>query len=139
MPATLHVDAPSPQIDWATGEIALLTQAQPWPSGQRSRRAGVSSFGVSGTNAHLIIEEAPAVVMSERSPVDDALAAAALAEQPVVVPWVLSAKTEGALVAGAARLAARVRADACVGRGGCGVVAGDGARTVCASRGRDRG
>ncbi|MCM4084181.1 type I polyketide synthase [Paractinoplanes hotanensis] len=60
LPKTLHVDAPSSHIDWSTGALQLLTTEQPWDSGDAPRRAAVSSFGFSGTNAHIVLEQAPA-------------------------------------------------------------------------------
>ncbi|MFI9099264.1 SDR family NAD(P)-dependent oxidoreductase [Streptomyces fildesensis] len=107
LPRTLHVDAPSSHVDWTAGSVELLTEARPWPAGERTRRAGVSSFGISGTNAHVIVEEAPAeaAVSTEDSvpPVVPALP---------VVPWVLSGKSPEALRAQAARLREFVLADA---------------------------
>jgi acyl transferase domain-containing protein/acyl carrier protein len=85
LPPTLNVDAPSSRVDWDSGAVRLLTSSQSWPAGDQPRRAGVSSFGISGTNAHVVIEEAPAAAVAEEVPA------------PPVVPWVLSAKTPGAL------------------------------------------
>jgi polyketide synthase 7 len=104
LPRTLHVTAPSQpsrQVDWDTGAVALLTESRDWPATSHPRRAGVSSFGVSGTNAHVIVEEPPF----------DAGAPADPGTPPAVVPWVLSARTADALRAQASRLAARVRQD----------------------------
>ncbi|HWX45534.1 MAG TPA: SDR family NAD(P)-dependent oxidoreductase, partial [Solirubrobacteraceae bacterium] len=98
LPRTLHVDEPSTQVDWSAGAVALLTEQVPWERGGEPRRAGVSSFGISGTNAHVILEEAP-VAESERSP---AAGAGALGDR--VVPWVLSGRAAGALSGQAGRL-----------------------------------
>ncbi|MGW4681481.1 type I polyketide synthase, partial [Micromonospora taraxaci] len=95
MPRTLHVDEPTPQVDWSAGAVELLTTARPWPDAEdRPRRAGVSSFGVSGTNAHVIIEEPPAAEVPPRSGT----------AVPAPVPWVLSARSAEALRGQAARL-----------------------------------
>ncbi|MFJ8165201.1 type I polyketide synthase, partial [Streptomyces sp. NPDC096136] len=102
LPATRHVDAPTPQVDWSAGAVELLTEARDWPRGERPRRAGVSSFGASGTNAHMILEEAPAEETA-------APAAPAVQERaPGAVPLVVSAQTAGSLTAQAERLAAFV-------------------------------
>ncbi|MFG3222379.1 SDR family NAD(P)-dependent oxidoreductase, partial [Streptomyces sp. NPDC048185] len=101
LPQTLHVDEPSPHVDWTAGAVELLTQATPWPETDRPRRAGVSSFGLSGTNAHIILEQAPAPAAHEKPLAD--------VEPPVVAPWVVSAKSEAALRAQAGRLARHVR------------------------------
>jgi acyl transferase domain-containing protein/NAD(P)-dependent dehydrogenase (short-subunit alcohol dehydrogenase family) len=91
LPRTLHADEPTPHVDWSAGNVRLLNEDQPWPRTSRRRRAGVSSFGISGTNAHVILEEPP--VGEPANPVS-----------PAVVPWVLSARTPEALAAQAARL-----------------------------------
>ncbi|MFI5980625.1 SDR family NAD(P)-dependent oxidoreductase [Streptomyces sp. NPDC051555] len=101
VPATLHVDEPSSHVDWASGAVELATQRAVWP-GQGVRRAGVSSFGISGTNAHVILEEAPREVSAEEvvAQGDGGLGRAAVG----VLPWVLSGKSPSALRSQAARL-----------------------------------
>ncbi|WP_448330450.1 type I polyketide synthase [Streptomyces sp. DSM 41534] len=99
VPESLHIAEPSPHIDWSSGKIALVRSATPWPETGRPRRAAVSSFGFSGTNAHTILEQAPA---EEPGPVE------LVSKQPGVLPWVLSGKSEAALRAQAWRLLDRL-------------------------------
>ncbi|MFC5248022.1 type I polyketide synthase [Streptomyces nigrescens] len=108
LPKTLHVDEPSPQVDWSAGAVELLTRAREWPDSGRPRRAGVSSFGISGTNAHVVLEQAPVPGPDDAEPPapDDAPAAAPSA--PGIVPWMLSARSREALAAQAGRLASHV-------------------------------
>nr|WP_030613359.1 type I polyketide synthase [Streptomyces achromogenes] len=89
---TLHADQPSTKVDWDAGNVRLLTEEQQWPATDRPRRAGVSSFGISGTNAHAIIEEAPAEDPADGEP-----------DAPVVI-WPLSARSAPALPDQAERL-----------------------------------
>ncbi|WP_405162771.1 SDR family NAD(P)-dependent oxidoreductase [Nocardia sp. NBC_01499] len=97
LPKTLHVEEPTRQVDWSEGAVELLTEARPWPADDRPRRAGISSFGISGTNAHVIIEQAP----------DDVTAEPDRVALPVI-PWLLSGKTKQALLAQVERLRAHV-------------------------------
>ncbi|MFE7000575.1 type I polyketide synthase [Streptomyces griseus] len=99
LPETLHVDEPSPHVDWSAGEVRLLTESVPWRAEGRPRRAGVSSFGVSGTNAHVILEEAPAVAPLPAPPADHS----------GPVPWLVSGRGDAGLRGQAARLAEFVR------------------------------
>ncbi|GHD13533.1 hypothetical protein GCM10010334_71860 [Streptomyces finlayi] len=113
LPRTLHADEPSPHVDWTEGAVALLGEAVHWPETGRPRRAGVSAFGISGTNAHVILEQA-AEQGSARVPEEAAGPAAgattgaepegATAAETGVLPWLVSAATPEALQAQAARL-----------------------------------
>ena len=100
LPGTLHLDRPTPHVDWSAGTVSLLTTVTPWPAAaeDRPRRAGVSSFGISGTNAHLILESAPP------AEADDTV----VASTTVPGPWILSARDNDALRAQANRLLARL-------------------------------
>nr|WP_235875105.1 type I polyketide synthase [Saccharopolyspora aridisoli] len=95
LPKTLHADEPSRQVDWSTGGVRLLDESRPWPEVGRPHRAGVSSFGISGTNAHVILEQAP---QHDESPTGQRTG------PPAAVPWVVSARSEQALTEQAARL-----------------------------------
>ncbi|HET8683493.1 MAG TPA: type I polyketide synthase, partial [Micromonosporaceae bacterium] len=103
LPASLHIDQPTPHADWDSGGVRLLAEPAPWPDLDRPRRAAVSSFGISGTNAHVILEQAPA-------PVEPDEPAPAAARPGGVVPWVLSARSAEALRGQAAALAAHLAA-----------------------------
>jgi acyl transferase domain-containing protein/acyl carrier protein len=92
LPPTLHVDEPSPHVDWSSGAVRLLSESREWVS-SGPRRAGVSSFGISGTNAHVILEEALEEEVSE-----------SVGSVLPVVPWVVTAKSAAALEVGLARL-----------------------------------
>jgi pimaricinolide synthase PimS1 len=96
LPKTLHVDAPTPQVDWSAGAVRVLQEPVAWPENGHPRRAGVSSFGVSGTNAHVIIEQGPPVATVDRL------------DHAGLVPLPLSAKSEAALRGQAGRLAGRM-------------------------------
>ncbi|MFG2676368.1 type I polyketide synthase [Streptomyces sp. NPDC048445] len=87
MPRTLHAQNPSSRVDWSEGAVELLSEAREWPRGERPRRAGVSAFGMSGTNVHLILEEAPEEAEAEQT----------ASRAPVVVPWILSGRSADAL------------------------------------------
>ncbi|MFH8658092.1 SDR family NAD(P)-dependent oxidoreductase [Streptomyces afghaniensis] len=107
LPRTLHADSPTPHVDWSAGRVELLTAPRPWPASERPRRAGVSAFGIGGTNAHVILEEAPqeqaAAPREAAAPPETAVSAETAAAPPV--PWLLSGADETALRAQAQRLA----------------------------------
>uniref|UniRef100_UPI003570C183 type I polyketide synthase n=1 Tax=Streptomyces fumanus TaxID=67302 RepID=UPI003570C183 len=102
LPKTLHVDAPTPHVDWSAGAVELLTEARPWPETGQPRRAAVSSFGISGTNAHIVLEQAPAPA----EPAD----AEAVPDDSGPLPWLVSARSEPGLRAQARRLLDHIEA-----------------------------
>ncbi|MGW0957715.1 type I polyketide synthase [Streptomyces gelaticus] len=106
---TLHVDEPTPHVDWSDGSVALLTEERAWPEHGRPRRAAVSSFGISGTNAHVILEQAPEEAPAARSSEPSATAPAEAALP--AVPVLLSAATATALRDQADRLHRHLTAD----------------------------
>ncbi|WP_324610086.1 ketoacyl-synthetase C-terminal extension domain-containing protein, partial [Streptomyces sp. NRRL F-4711] len=103
LPRTLHAEVPSAEVDWSAGAVELLQEQREWSAQEgRTRRAGVSSFGLSGTNAHVILEEPPLVEATQASPENQSVPSAS------VVPWILSARSEKALREQAARLSSSV-------------------------------
>ncbi|MEV0375119.1 type I polyketide synthase, partial [Streptomyces sp. NPDC050636] len=104
LPESLHLDEPTGHVDWSEGNARLLTGPEPWPGADRPRRAAVSSFGISGTNAHVILEQAPA---PDTEPAPGT--APEPAARPDALPWILSAHTPEALRAQAERLGRHIR------------------------------
>ncbi|MFD7669229.1 type I polyketide synthase, partial [Streptomyces sp. NPDC059788] len=116
LPRTLHADEPSPHVDWSAGAVRLLAEARPWPAGDRPRRAGVSAFGISGTNVHLIVEEAPAADEDGRAVADgdgngqdvgvgtDSGRTGEAVVEPGALAWLVSGRSAEGLAAQAGRL-----------------------------------
>ncbi|MBQ1160907.1 type I polyketide synthase, partial [Streptomyces sp. A73] len=105
LPASLHLSEPTPEVDWSSGAVELLTEPRDWPRGEGPRRAGVSSFGISGTNAHLILEEAAEAEPSSPAHLGSPPSGHTSEQAAEVVPWVLSGRTADALRGQARRLA----------------------------------
>ncbi|GAA2515935.1 hypothetical protein GCM10010434_073420 [Winogradskya humida] len=101
MPPTLHVEEPNPHVDWSAGDVRLLTEGVPWPAGERIRRAGVSAFGMSGTNVHVILEEAPAPVAAVKTETAPAVIGTGSA-----TAWMVSGRTAEGRTAQVERLRA---------------------------------
>ncbi|WP_424217641.1 SDR family NAD(P)-dependent oxidoreductase (plasmid) [Streptomyces sp. BI20] len=98
VPPTLHVDEPTPGVDWSAGAVELAVTPRPWPAVDRPRRAAVSSFGISGTNTHVILEQAPEPEPDTTDGATDTVAATA-ARPEAVLPWLVTARTPEALTA----------------------------------------
>jgi acyl transferase domain-containing protein len=105
LPKTLHAEHPSEQIEWEGSGLSLLQEARAWRrDASRVRRAGVSSFGISGTNVHVVLEEAPARAVGSSSETNGAAVAEA-ATRSVLIPLLVSGRDEAALRAQAGRYA----------------------------------
>jgi acyl transferase domain-containing protein/NAD(P)-dependent dehydrogenase (short-subunit alcohol dehydrogenase family)/acyl carrier protein len=117
LPRTLHIEQPSRKVDWSAGSISLLAEAEPWPQAEEPRRAGVSSFGLSGTNAHVILEEAAPHMPAVGQASDDGQDGSAVSGEPSrlgllqdgLVPLIISACSDESLREQAARIAACLR------------------------------
>nr|WP_312871207.1 SDR family NAD(P)-dependent oxidoreductase [Streptomyces lonarensis] len=109
LPRTLHADTPSTHVDWESGNVRLLTEAHDWQPGDRPRRAGVSAFGISGTNAHLILEEAPHEEEAAAEAAEPGAAPVAVLSAPLPA-WLVSGRSAVALAGQAGRLRERVLA-----------------------------
>ncbi|AZM94025.1 type I polyketide synthase [Streptomyces sp. W1SF4] len=120
LPKTLHVDEPTPHVDWSAGAVELLTDAREWPDHERPRRAAVSAFGISGTNAHLILEQAAPAEAGAPAP---APAGPAPFTAAAPTPWPLSGHSEAALRGQATRLHAFTAGTDDAGDGGTGAAA----------------
>ncbi|MBL0804710.1 type I polyketide synthase, partial [Streptomyces albidoflavus] len=101
LPATLHAAEPTPHVDWSAGAVRLLTEPRAWPGTGAPRRAGVSSFGMSGTNVHVLLEQAP-----DPEPAGPAEPAGDAGSEAVAVPWTVSGRSAEGLRAQASRLLA---------------------------------
>jgi acyl transferase domain-containing protein len=106
LPRTLHAERPSGHVDWTAGNVRLLSEPQPWAAGTRGRprRAGISAFGISGTNAHVVLEEAPDISVPASRPAEQGAEGPGDQRAPVLLPFALSAKSRSSLQAQAQRL-----------------------------------
>ena len=111
MPKTLHVDVPTPHVDWSAGAVTLLTESRRWPAQDRPRRAAVSAFGISGTNAHVILEQPPEQAPATPEAVESSVRQSVSPTTLSAVPWVLSARSDKSLAGQAKRLVAFLDAD----------------------------
>ncbi|MBB4689245.1 type I polyketide synthase [Amycolatopsis jiangsuensis] len=106
LPATLHAGEPSPHVEWDSGNVRLLQETMPWPKDEHPRRGAVSAFGISGTNAHLILEESPEppAAEDEDAPIEVRPAVGSVLDRTDLQPWLVSGRGAAALPAQAGRL-----------------------------------